>query len=112
MNEYSDFILCYRKPHGLNWDCELGYKSVMEVDERTTELLKQNTNLTTTFFPTRYYVPIAFRQMLISSALSPKVTMYNKPSSSNGERGGPIMSPGLATHPNLSQIPKPKNAYY
>jgi len=112
MNEYSDFILCYRKPHGLNWDCEMGYKSVVEVDERTTELLKHDKHLTTTFFPTRYYVPVVFRQMIISSALSPKITMYNKPSSSNGERGGPIMSPRSVMHQDSGQIPRPKNAYY
>lgn len=114
MSEYQNFILCYRKPHGINWDCECGYNSVNEVNARTSELLMKNKNLTTTFFPTGYYTPLVFKQLNIQSALSPKITMYKK--SSNGERGGPVVLPGTLTQSEFIQIPipiqRPKNAYY
>lgn len=112
MNNYNNFILCYRKPHGINWDCELGYKSVLEIDDRTRELLKEDNHLTTTFFPIQYNIPIALRKMIISNTLSPKIIMYNKPSSANGERGNPIMTPSAVIYPEFSQIPKPKTTYY
>lgn len=85
MTEYQDFILCYRKPHGINWDCECGYKSVSEVNERTSNLLSKDNHLTTTFFPIGQYTPSVFTQMTIQKTLSPKITMYNKPESPNGE---------------------------
>ena len=111
MNEYNEFILCYRKPHSLNWDCEKGYKTVMEVDDRTHILLNKDPNLTTTFFSTGNYTPMAFKQLIIQSALSPRITMYNKPSS-NGERDEPIIPPNHLKQDNYNQISKPKVAYF
>jgi hypothetical protein len=106
----QEFILCYRKPHGLHWECEQGYQSVTEVNERTFELLNKDSHLTTTFFPTSLYTPMVFRQLRIQSALSPRVTMYNKPK--NGERGGPIVPPTTLKQDEIKHFPKPKGAYY
>lgn len=78
MDTYHDFILCYRKSHGINWDCEKGYKSVKEVNERSSELLSADKNLTTIFFPDNNYTPDAFKWMMMYHNLSPKIIIHTK----------------------------------
>lgn len=113
MNNYKEFVLCYRKPHAINWDCEKGYKTVLEVDERTTELLRKNNHLTTTFFSINNYIPFPINHMMIKSNLTPKITMYNKPDFPGGEKGSPILTPNIVQQEEFKRsYPKPKNAYY
>jgi len=93
-----DFILCYRKPHEINWDCECGYKSVAEVNNRVKSL--SGPDMTTTFFTYSSSVPLGMRQMLIQNALTPKINMYAQ---LDGERK-PITS--------IKSFYKPKSAYF
>ena len=90
-----DYILCYREPHKINWDCECDYKSVSEIDKRVKAL---DTTLTTTFFSYNSNVPLGIKQMFIQNALSPKIIMHAKGSDK------PI--------PPTKSPYKPKGAYF
>jgi len=73
--ESSEFTLCHRRQHDLNWKCERGYRSVTDVDKRASELRNEDNNVTTTFFPTCRYSPNFFTWYRIAFGLKPGITI-------------------------------------
>lgn len=79
MNLYTEFILCYRDHHALNWNCEKGYKTISEADDRTTKVLEANNQRTTMIIPV-HSVPEPIKQIYLKSILTPDINLNDKPS--------------------------------
>lgn len=76
----EEFTLCYKSNRYVNlWNCECGYKSVGEVDKRTHEIHKLNSEIITTFFPTYNLIPMFIQKQMIKIKLMPGIKIKSKP---------------------------------
>lgn len=74
-----EFVLCYKDPHSFNWSCETGYKTMEEVDKRTSQFPREYGKKTTTVLTTHQGTPNFLKQQWIKKQLTPTVTMHEKP---------------------------------
>lgn len=70
------YTLCYKNIYGDSWNCEYGYDSIIDIDDRSRELRKLNSKyLATIFFSFRNLVPVFMQKYYISNQLKPRIHM-------------------------------------
>ena len=67
----SEYTLCFKYKHSLDWICERGYQNIDEAEKRTKELK----NSDTTIIPTNKYLPQFITHGIVKYKLSPDITM-------------------------------------
>ena len=66
------YTLCYRKNNYSNtWNCEFGFDSITDINARSHDILKNNKDVVTTFFPVYNFTPEFIQKQKIKYNLTP-----------------------------------------